>query len=77
MTQVRPSNFDIGGKGLPPSQPVSSLSMRNLQGVGATLGDGVGFENICSFREVKHLQGCSRALWMAMCVMARFSGGRG
>ena len=78
MTRVRPSNFDIGGKGLPPSQPVSSLSVRDLRGVGATLGDGCGiWEHLQCFREVKHLQGCSGALWMAICIMARFGGGWG
>ena len=33
MTQVKPNSFDIGRKGIPPSQLVSNLNICHLQSV--------------------------------------------
>ena len=62
---MKPSSFNIGRKGLPPSQPVSNLNMYHLQGLMLLLVMDVGFENISTvlgkynvFRVVPRLYGC-------------------
>ena len=67
MTQVKHSSFNIGREGFPPSQPVSNLNMCHLQEVDAIIVDGCGIlEHLHSFREVKCLQGHSKALWIGL-----------